>query len=101
MNPQLTHATARRSRTSGAARRIACWVLMAATSAGASAALDVIDISNRLQLFLDDALIDSKENVREWLHGAAPREVVIRADQPFEDGLMYDPTVIKDGHRYK
>ena len=74
-----------------------------AAPAGApgSNASDALDVSNQLQLFLDDWLIESTDNVRQVLHSPQPREVVIEADRPWEDGLMYDPVVIKEGDRYR
>ena len=60
-----------------------------------------LDVSNQLQLFLDEWLIESLDNVRQVLHSPQPREVVIEADRPYEDGLMYDPVVIKEGARYR
>ena len=60
-----------------------------------------LEVSDQLQLFLDEWLIESLENVRQVLHSPQPREVVIEADRPYEDGLMYDPVVIKEGDRYR
>ena len=60
-----------------------------------------LDVSDQLQLFLDEWLIESLDNVRQILHSPQPREVVIEADRPYEDGLMYDPVVIKEGARYR
>ena len=59
------------------------------------------EASDQLQLFLDDWLIDSLEDVRSVLHSPEPKEIVIRMDRPYEDSTMYDPTVILDGHRYR
>lgn len=60
-----------------------------------------IDVSNRLQLFVDDRLIDSMDGVRLELHSPHPAEVVIRKDSPWEDSTMYDPVVIQDGDLYR
>ncbi len=59
------------------------------------------EVSDQLQLFLDDWLIESREGVRSVLHSPEPKEIVIRMDRPYEDSTMYDPTVILEGHRYR
>lgn len=58
-------------------------------------------LGGRLQLFLDDWLVQSAENVRRVLHRPERRETAIRVDRPWEDIYMYNPVVIKDGHRYR
>ncbi len=64
-------------------------------------AADVRAVGSKLQLFLDDWLIQSLENVRPILHSPDRREAAIRKDQPWEDIYLYNPVVIKDGHRYR
>ena len=64
-------------------------------------AADIRTVGSKLQLFLDDWLIQSLENVRPVLHSPDRREVAIRKDQPWEDIYLYNPVVIKDGHRYR
>ena len=66
-----------------------------------SAEPQVREVGTQLQLFLDDWLIDSAEGVRFVLHSPRPKEVAIRLDRPYEDEILYDPSVIKDGHRYR
>ncbi|MFN0166606.1 MAG: hypothetical protein ACKV22_09250 [Bryobacteraceae bacterium] len=60
-----------------------------------------IDVGRDLQLFLDDRVVESQERVQTVLHSPRPAEVVIRLDRPYEDDTLYDPTVIKDGDRYR
>ena len=48
-------------------------------------AADTRTVGSKLQLFLDDWLIQSLENVRPVLHSPVRREVAIRKDQPWED----------------
>jgi hypothetical protein len=60
-----------------------------------------VKIGSRLQLFLDDGLIASMRSLELKLHAPTPAEIAIRKDKPWEDAVMYDPVVIKDGSRYR
>ncbi len=60
-----------------------------------------LKIGSQLQLFLDDGLIDSRRDVQFVLHSPQSAEIAIRMDKPWENRLMYDPVVIKDGSRYR
>ena len=62
---------------------------------------EVRHLGGSLQLFLDDWLVESSDNVRRVLHRPERREAAIRVDRPWEDIYMYNPVVIKDGHRYR
>ena len=62
---------------------------------------EVRSVGNRVQLFLDDWLIEFLENARPILHSPERREVAIRMDRPWEDLYLYNPVVIKDGHRFR
>ena len=68
---------------------------------GLSAQPQVREVGTQLQLFLDDWLVESMEQVHHVLHSPQPMEVAIRMDRPYEDTVLYDPSVIKDGHRYR
>ncbi|MBL8296209.1 MAG: hypothetical protein JNN08_30475 [Bryobacterales bacterium] len=57
--------------------------------------------AGRLHLLLDDAEIESEENLRRVLHSPTPKEVVVELDRPYEDSTMYDPTVIHENGRYR
>jgi hypothetical protein len=61
----------------------------------------VRDIGSRLELFVDDYLIDRTEGVRLMLHSPVPREVALRFDNPWEDVDCAYVTVMKDGDRYR
>ena len=74
--------------------------LFLAGSTGVSGS-EVRHLGGRLQLFLDDWLVESAGNVRRVLHRPERRETAIRVDRPWEDIYMYNPVVIKDGHRYR
>ena len=60
-----------------------------------------LEVGDRLQLFLDDYLIDSIDGAKLKLHHPRPAELVIEKDKPWEDETMYDSVVIKDGDRYR
>src|SRR5581483_963123 len=64
-------------------------------------AAEPIVVGDELQLFLDEHLIETKKNVELRLHEPRRAEIVLRRDRPYEDAAMYDPTVIKDGDRYR
>ena len=60
-----------------------------------------IRIGSQLQLFIDHFLIDSMQGARLVLHRPLRAEVALKMDKPWEDSMMYDPVVIKDGSRYR
>jgi hypothetical protein len=62
---------------------------------------EVLDISSQLQLFFDEELIESLAGLELKLHTPRPAEVVLRMDRPWEDPVLYDPTVILDGPHYR
>ena len=53
------------------------------------------------QLFVDEFLIASKQNVSLRLNNPATREVVLRADKPWEGQSLTYPCVFKDGDRFR
>ncbi len=61
----------------------------------------IVSIGSKLQLFLDDELIESMRDLEFRLHSPRRAEVVIKKDKPWEDSTMYDPVVIKDGSGYR
>ena len=61
----------------------------------------VIDIGSRLELFVDDYLIDHMENARLVLHRPQPREVSLICEEPWEIGGPGYATVFKDGDIYR
>ena len=62
---------------------------------------EAVPIADQLQLFLDDWLIESMHDLELKLHSPQPAEIVVRKDKPWEDDVMYDSVVIKDGPRYR
>lgn len=62
---------------------------------------DPIDIGSRLELFVDDYLIESIDGAELRIHHPQPKEVCIVRDEPWEgSGSGYD-TVFQDGDRYR
>lgn len=61
-----------------------------------------IDIGSRLELLVDDALIDARsENARFVLHHPTPREVVFTYDKPWEGSGCGYQSIFKDGDKYR
>ena len=60
-----------------------------------------VNIGSRLELFVDDYLIDRMDGVSLLLHHPVPREEVIRFDAPWEGDTSAYVTVFKDGDRYR
>lgn len=66
------------------------------------AADDAVEIGSRRELFVDDFLIDTLRGDAELkLHHPVPREVVFRADRPWEGNLMFHVSVFRDGNIYR
>jgi len=72
-----------------------------AFSAAASQAQEVTDIGGRRELFVDQALIESQENVRLVMHRPHDEGVALAFDKPWEGGFSGYATVIKDGDLYR
>lgn len=61
-----------------------------------------IDIGSRLELLVDDYLIDEcRGGAALQLYSPIPREVALTLDRPWEGPDSFDPVVIKDGDRYR
>jgi len=75
-------------------------MLMALITVPAGAA-EPIDIGSRLELMVDDHLIESTEGVERRLHHPTPREVAIVHDAPWEGGACAYHTVFRDGELYR
>ncbi len=77
-------------------------VLLAATLLTTTfAAAQPIDIGSRLELMIDDYLIESQEGVELRLHPPTPREVAITFDAPWEGSACGYYTVFQDGPLYR
>jgi hypothetical protein len=75
---------------------VAIWIITPAFSA------ELIDIGNRLELFVDDHLIGKiKGDVRQQLLRPEPKEVVFVADEPWEGNTSGYYTYIQDHDVYR
>ena len=68
---------------------------------GLAQAQEIREVGTDLQLFLDDWLVESMQRTRRVLHRPQPREIAIELDRPWEGKYLYDPSVLKDGNRYR
>ena len=62
---------------------------------------DVYRLGSRVELFVDDELIDRVEGLSLRLQAPRLAEVAVRLDRPYEDSTLYDPVVILDEGRYR
>jgi hypothetical protein len=61
----------------------------------------VVDIGSRLELFVDDFLIEKMDGVSLCLHKPIPREVAIVHDAPWEGNISCYHTVFQDGDIFR
>ena len=61
----------------------------------------VREIGSKLELFVDDWLIETMKGVELKLHRPVPREVVLEFDRPWEGPLSYAPVYMTEGDRYR
>ena len=73
----------------------------AASAADRPAPAAPVEVGARLELFVDDFLIDSMKGVQLKLHEPRPAGVVFRFDQPWEGVTCGYVTVFKDGDIYR
>jgi hypothetical protein len=59
-----------------------------------------LDIGSRLELFVDDLLIDRLKGAALKLHEPQPAEVVLRFDAPWEGAFSGYATVLWDSNRF-
>jgi hypothetical protein len=74
---------------------------VAPLAAARPAAGTVRDIGSRLELFVDDWLIERLEGAALRLHSPEPREVALPFDQPWEGTTSGYVTVLQDGDTYR
>jgi hypothetical protein len=78
------------------------WSIGCPYARGADAVAAPVDIGSRLELFVDDFLIDRLAGKAELkLHQPAPREVVLTADRSWEGNTSAYFTIFQDGDRYR
>jgi hypothetical protein len=60
-----------------------------------------IDIGSRLELFVDDYLIDRLAGATLNIHSPSPQNVVLRFDRPWEGNSCNHVSVFKDADKYR
>ena len=60
-----------------------------------------VDIGSRLELFVDDYLIESMEGVRLKLHEPRSAGQILVFDQPWEGNVSWQLSVFQDGDLYR
>jgi hypothetical protein len=73
----------------------------AVASALAGAASEPLRVGTERQLFVDRFLVERMDGVDLQLHSPVAREVVLRAEKPWEGKTIVYPTVFRDGDRYR
>ena len=81
-------------------RHFASILLFALLAKGLLAA-EPHNIGSRLELFVDQHLIEQLDGARLTLHHPRPREIAIRFDQPWEGNTSGYPTVMRDGEFFR
>lgn len=77
-------------------------IILSACLVISSFAQDPVDIGSRLELFVDDYLIDEMSgDAKMILHHPTPQEVAIVHDEPWEGNSSNYHSVFKDGDRYR
>lgn len=77
-------------------------VVLLSLVASTTLAAEAIDMGSRLELFVDDYLIDKLEgDARLHLHKPTPQEVVLVTDEPWEGNTCAYYTIFQDGDLYR
>lgn len=66
-----------------------------------SAQQEIRNIGSRLELFVDDWLIDRMQGTHLQLHHPVPQEIALEFNRPWEGPSSYDPVVMKEEDRYR
>jgi len=85
----------------GNAVRCLTFILTFISCAGVGAADEPINVGSRLELFVDDHLIEKMTDTRLVLHRPVPREVAIVHDAPWEGNVCFYHTVFRDGDLFR
>lgn len=83
--------------------RLLCVTLISIASiTTAASAQEPVDIGSRLELFVDDFLIDKMTgSAKLQLHRPMPQEVVLTTDRPWEGNTCAYYTIFQDGDIYR
>ncbi len=79
---------------------VLCLALSLAASVSAQEET-TLDIGTRLELFVDDFLIDSLDEARLELHHPIPADVALHFDEPWEGRFCGYVTVLRDEDRFR
>ncbi len=71
------------------------------TSAAPAGKAEPLPIGSRRELFVDEALIESKKNVELKLHPPTAGDVAIVCDAPWEGNISAYYSIFQDGDRYR
>jgi len=77
------------------------WAVGLLTVAGAQEEEAPLNIGSRLELFVDDYLLDAMDGVTRKLHSPVRREVVMTFDRPWEGQVSMAHCVFQDGDIYR
>ena len=77
------------------------FLLMMATATNVVNESEIRDIGSRLELFVDDWLIEKMDGAELRLHNPTPQEVVIEFDKPWEGSTSAYITVFQDGDIFR
>jgi hypothetical protein len=69
--------------------------------AGADEGNGSYSLGSRVELFVDDELVQSIKGLRLQLQTPRLAEVVLRKDRPYEDSTLFDPVLMLDEGRYR
>jgi hypothetical protein len=70
-------------------------------AAAPNEAAEPINVGSRLELFVDDALIESLSGAERRLHHPVPADVALTLDRPWEGGWSTEFTVFRDNDLYR
>ena len=87
-------------KTTGLRFMLVFWAMQVPQATVAAEQSGVLDIGSRLELFVDDYLIERLDGVRLNLHSPQSAGVAIKFDEPWEGEGAFVPTVIKGLEKY-
>ena len=82
-------------------RLLLCILFVCPTLAAGTQSPEPVDIGSRLELFVDNTLIESLDGTRLILHHPRPTEVALKFDRPWEGAFCAYVTVLHDGDTYR
>ena len=74
---------------------------VAAAAANPTETTETLDIGSRLELFVDEYLIESMDGVKLKLHEPRSAGKILAFDQPWEGNVSWQLSVFQDGGLYR